>query len=119
MSEERFETVVIGKRIDWMTVGKEYNETDEQKTRLKNIFATEEWQEIGSGITVGAMPGLTIKEIIREFKIPKVSHIAISRTMSPLGLYGIRGHYKNGTVNLWVVDSGDVSTPVACEVGEA
>jgi len=101
-------------RIDWMEVGKEYNGTDELKERLQRIIARIEWQKIPT--TLSMMAGEGIKGIIKEFKIPKVSHVADSHELAPYGLYGIRGHYKNADVDLFVVDEGSRCVSLCCYV---
>ena len=76
-----------------------------------------QWLEIPKDGTleVAAMPGLGIKEAIKELKIPKVSHIAISSALAPYGFYGIRAHYKNGDAEIFLVDAGSHITPVCTD----
>ena len=51
--------------------------------------------------------------MISQFRIPNVSHVADSPAMSPYGLVGVRGHYKNmPTVDIWAIDDGCGLTPV-------
>ena len=61
------------------------------------------------------MPGMVINKMIQELRIPKVSAIAISNDLAPYGFYGIEGHFKNGRVRIYFIDSGTVMTPVASD----
>ena len=98
-------------RVDWMKVGKEHWKGNQE--RIINICESAEWTHIPKeGITIAMMPALGIEGVIKEFKIPKVSHIAILRDLAPFGLYGIRGHYKNGDADIFVVDEGDHISPL-------
>lgn len=69
-------------RIDWMNIGAEYNGTDEQKKRISGIVDRLDWLDVpGPGappLEVAMMPGEAIKSLIKEFRIPKVSRVAIS-----------------------------------------
>jgi len=94
----------------WTTVGTEYT-GDPQK--IEAILSRLEWQKLPCEL--GMMPGENIKEFIREFKVPKVSHVAVSHEMAPFGLYGIRGHYKDGMAQVYVIDEGMQLTPIASD----
>jgi hypothetical protein len=76
-----------------------------------------QWMEIPKEGTleVAMMPGLGIKESIKELRIPKVSHIAISSALAPYGFYGIRAHYKNGDAEIFLIDVGSNITPVCTD----
>jgi hypothetical protein len=76
-----------------------------------------EWQEIPKGgkLEAPAMPGLGISAAIKQLRIPKVSHVAWSSELAPYGFYGIRGHYKNGDAEIFIVDMGTHLTPVCTE----
>ena len=121
-------------KIDWFNIGKEYTGTDELKQILlaaaagidSNSTGPGEWDrwlaipQDGTPLTMAMMPGLNISSTIREFKIPRVTHVGISARIAPHGLYGIRGHYQNGRqrVELFVLDSGDSITPLFARVYE-
>lgn len=51
-------------------------------------------------------PGFAIEACIRQFRIPKVTRIAISHDLAPYGFYGIEAHYKLGRTLLYVLDMG-------------
>lgn len=93
-------------------IGSEYND-EPVRPRLVKAIAAIEWQTIPC--TLGMMPGEGIKQTIKEFHIPKVSHVAVSSDLAPYGLYGIRGYYKNGMAELFVVDSGCEIVPVVSD----
>lgn len=100
----------------WTEVGEHYSKGANRK-KIERYIEALEWQPVPC--TVGMMPGMAIKEAVKEFRIPKVSHIAISHEMAPLGFYGIRGHYANGTGQVYLVDDGISLTPVCSEIERA
>lgn len=69
-------------------------------------------------LSLSFMAGEGIKSTIKEFKIPRVSAVAVSVESAPYGLYGIRGHYDHGCqrVEHWVMDTGDGITPILSKV---
>jgi hypothetical protein len=107
-------------RTDWTTVGKEYSETDELKARIREAVAAMEWHDLrGTGeLSVPMMPGLGIKEAIKQLRIPKVWRVAWSNELAPSGFYGISGRYKNADVDVYLVDEGTHLTPVCMDVEE-
>ena len=98
--------------MNWTKIGEP--EVGEQRERFATAIAALEWQPLPC--TLGVMPGENIKQVIRAFHIPKVSHVAVSAELAPLGLYGIRGHYANGTAQVYVLDLGSECVPVASEL---
>jgi hypothetical protein len=94
----------------WTTTGADYVGDRETFARL---FAGLEWEPVEGAKP--AMPGLSIKEAIRELRIPKVTRIAISNELAPYGLYGIEGNYKNGRALVYLVDRGTEIIPVASD----
>jgi hypothetical protein len=103
-------------RIDWMQAGKEH--WTGRQDGLTAIFAAVDWQEFTPGVEVAMMPGLGIQETIKQLRIPKVSHFAISNELAPFGLYGIRGHFENADVDFFVADAGSVMHALAAVVSE-
>lgn len=59
-----------------------------------------------------------IKGVIKDFKLPGVTHVAIALECAPMGLYGVRCHYEFGhqRVEVWFIDAGDSITPVLAKV---
>lgn len=86
----------------WTKTGAEH--TDGKHDALADAFDALEWQALP--IECAMMPGEGIKHAIRSFRIPKVSHVAISHELAPYGLYGIRGHYPNGSAQIYILDRG-------------
>jgi hypothetical protein len=109
---------------NWTTVGQKLAGMELEdgvqvidQAAVVRAIGTVEWQEIPEGgtISVAMMPGEGIKEAIKQLRIPKVSHIAISNELAPFGFYGIRGHYKNGDAEVFLVDTGCSITPVCSD----
>ena len=86
---------------------------ENKRERVSDIINSFEWESIPCELAM--MPGLAIKETIKEFKMPKVSHVAVTHDMAPYGFYGIRAHYKNGKAQLYVLDRGSDCVPIASD----
>lgn len=109
----------------WTTVGAELElERDDDipggprrfkpsQERYARLFDGLKWEPAAGSKPM--LPGLAIKEAIRELGIPKVSRIAISHELAPYGLYGIEGNYKNGRALVYLVDTGGKVTPIASD----
>jgi len=115
--------VALNTRIDWTERGKlhGHSETEEQRELIMAAMQRMDWLEIptdGSRLQVAMMPGLGINEAIKQLRLPKVSHIAISHELAPYGFYGIRAHYSNADVDVFLVDRGSDMFPVCMEVTE-
>lgn len=128
----------IQPRHDWMNSGNEYNADDSAKTRILHAIADIDRNDTGPGewsrwlripdtakgeppLRLGAMPGMAIQEIARQFKMPRVTHCGISPHLSPLGFYGVRAHYRKSDrtfhrVELFVVDEGHQLVTVVARV---
>lgn len=92
-------------------VGKEHSEGKEAE--LAGMFDRLDWQAIPC--EMAAMPGMGIKEVIKQLHIPKVSHVASSHELAPYGLMGIKAHYKNGDATIYIVDEGTNCTILASD----
>lgn len=106
-------------------VGEEWLRTPDDTIKVLREAEELKWQEIGAGITVGAMPGMNIKHVIKELRIPKVDKIAIGGGFglsceedAAFGLYGISAHYKNADVKIYILDDGCACTPLFMDVYE-
>lgn len=86
----------------WTEVGK--NHTDNKQGKIGAMLDRLEWHSLP--YTMGAMPGMGIKEAIKQLKLPKVSHVSCSHELAPYGLLGVKAHYKNGDVKVYLVDEG-------------
>lgn len=108
---------------NWTSVGAEFRQGDDQ-ARVERAIAGLAWEPVEGAKP--AMPGLCIRDVIRELRIPKVDKIAIGTTalIYPDGdsggnayysLYGIQGHYKNGRARVYVLDTGGRAIPVCSD----
>lgn len=98
----------------WTSVGKEH--TEGKEVELAEIFGRMEWQKLPC--TMAAMPGMGIKEAIKQLQIPKVSHVSCSNELAPYGLMGIKARYKNGSATIYLVDEGIGVVPIASDFQE-
>ena len=101
----------------WTKVGVEF--TQNKQDHISEIIKRLEWHPLPC--EMGMMPGEGIKAAIRQLKIPKVSRVACSHELAPLGLLAIEGNYKNGRGRVYLVDSGTEVTPIVTDFfpGEA
>ncbi len=95
----------------WTEIGKEYTKDNEKA--IEGMIDRLKWQELPCETSF--MAGEGIKEAIKQFKIPNVSHIAESSEMAPYGLYGIKAHYQDGDGVVYLVDDGLGLTPIASD----
>lgn len=95
----------------WTEIGKEYTGDEECRARYINAIEHMKWQELPKHdmgkLELATMPGMGINAAIRTLKLKAVSHIAISNDISPMGFYGIRNTYLNGTAEIYLLDTGD------------
>jgi hypothetical protein len=101
-------------RIDWLNVGREHWEGNQDK--ITAIIGRMTWKSLPCDM--GFMQGEAIKEIIKEFKMPGVSHVSDSHELAPYGFLGIRAHYSNADVELYAIDNGCGVEPVCVYVTE-
>jgi len=113
-------------RRDWTQIGRAYYEPataegiegEGAATREKVAAALDamDWQPVPC--EVAFMPGEAIKAMVRECRIPRVSHVAISHDLAPCGLVAVFGHYKNADVKVYAVDKGTSTVILAMDVYE-
>ena len=96
------------KRIDWINAGREHWEGNQDKITAAIERMT--WEALPCDM--GFSQGYAIREMIQQFKIPKVSHVSDSHELAPYGLLGIRAHYRNADVDIFAVDDGCSVAPV-------
>jgi hypothetical protein len=98
----------INRQRTWTKIGADYTASIEHVWAAK--FDELEWITLpkdGKGLTLPMCQGEAIKAAIKELRIPKVSHIAWNGVYgSGYGVYGIRGHYKNGAAEIFILDEG-------------
>jgi len=93
---------------NWTEVGRHFCNRGE----VESAISSAKWVEARGSFPF--MQGEGIKTAIQQLGIPKVSHIALS-VVDSCGLYGIRGHYTNGTAEVWVLDRGTELVPVCSD----
>ena len=98
-------------RRDWTNVGKCHSQGNEEK--LSGMFERLNW--LTPPCDMPMAPGEGIKGAIKELTIPRVSRVAYSHELAPYGLLGIEGNYKNGRVQIYLVDEGDSVVPLAMD----
>jgi hypothetical protein len=96
----------------WTNIGAEYV-TDDNRTHVEHAIEKLAWRTPEGEFP--AMPGLGIKAVISELRLPKVSRVAISHDLAPYGLYGIEANYKNGCARVYVVDKGSNLIPICSD----
>ena len=107
--------------IEYTQIGKEGGylpeDIDQESARL-------EWIEAKGTMTLPFMQGEAIKSIVKGFRIPKVSHIAIHGGITchkneenfTAGLYGVRAKYSNGRREVYFADEGGVIVPLGSKL---
>jgi len=95
----------------WTQIGKEH--TEGKETELAEMFERLNWESIPCDMA--AMPGLAIKNTIKELHIPNVDYVAASHELAPYGLLGIKAHYKNGDATIYLVDEGCQTVVIASD----
>ncbi len=96
-------------REDWLSVGRE--EWAGTQDRIRAAAAALEWRLLPVE-DAPAMPGLGIKAAIEQLRLPRVSRVAWSSELAPYGFYGIEANYRNGRVQVFIVDRGTECLPV-------
>lgn len=102
----------------WTSVGQEYVEHNGGKEAMRKAFETIQWFDIpkdGTKLSLPMMPGEAIKEFIKEFRVPKVSRVGYGHELAPYGMEAIEGNYTNGRAIIYILDGGDVLTPLMSE----
>ncbi len=107
-------------RRDYTKIGE--SEGFSRETVDKGIATVTEWIGVPSK-NIPMMQGMAIQEFIKQFRVPKVSDIAVFGGIrdgagNDLGLYGIKAHYKSEDVTFYIADFGTHITPVAADVEE-
>ena len=82
-------------KTDWMNNAKDHNGTEKQRQKIINAAACMNWQKIPEEgeLELPMMQGDALNAIVREYRIPRVSHIAHSPALAPYGFVAARGHY--------------------------
>ena len=104
-------------RRDYTKIGEKEGFTRDAINR--GIDTITEWIELRGKTSLPMMQGMAIQAAIKQLHLPKVSHVAVFGGFGDgYGLYGIKAHYKNADVTLYIADSGTEVIPVAADVEE-
>ena len=100
---------------DFTEVGSRYSTG--KMGRIGREIESLEWHEARKGLELPMMQGIGIGEAIKQLGLPKVSHVAYNGCIfGSYGFYGIRAHYKNADVDVFVIDSGTDITVTCMDV---
>lgn len=102
--------------LDWTKVGEEYKD---YRDKILKIIKDVQWY-----LPTGSFPmgqGMAIKNVIREFKVPKVDKVGYSQETfgtkeepgASYSIVAVQGNYKDGPVRIYAVDAGNELVPVA------
>jgi len=94
-------------RIDFTEVGKKFGF---KKSAVLREIETAKWEPVKGNKPF--MQACAIQEAINQLRIPKVSMVAVHSGIGSYGLYGIRAHYKQGQVDIFIGDDGTSIAPV-------
>ena len=97
----------------WTNVGAEHTEGEAARKVIEKAIEGLEWQAVPCDMA--AIPGLAINGLIAELRLPKVSHVADSHELAPYGFVAVRCHYKDGTCELFAIDTGTETTPLCSD----
>lgn len=104
----------------WTDIGKQDlasiapDDSDEiQRALVERSIENLTWESVEGAKPM--LPGLGIKECIKQLRLPKVSQVAISHDLAPYGFYGIEARYKNGRARVYVLDRGTDLIPLASD----
>jgi hypothetical protein len=106
---------------EWLSVGSAYNTTKAQRNLVNAAIAKLEWQAVEVAGKLPFSQGFAIQAAIKQFRIPKVSHVAYNGVMNlgedaVYGVYGVEGHYSNARVRAYILDRGTDVLVVATDV---
>ena len=99
-------------RRTWTTVGAEHTGPTARET-IERIIAGLEWQAVPCDMAAG--PGLAVKGLVQELRLPKVSHVADSHELAPYSFIAIRCHYKDGMAEVFAINTGTHITPLCSD----
>ena len=97
---------------DYIEIAKDIYSKEQIDTGIETI---DEWQDMEQNKSLAFSQGFAVNEAVRQFKIPKVSHVAQYGMICGHGLIGIRAHYKNGMAQIYLADNGTACIPVAVD----
>lgn len=95
----------------WTSVGEALVEDRERVGRKLDRLVWFSADDDGLGFS----PGYAIKQVVTEFRIPRVGRLALGSMSRGQALIGIEGTYKNGRARIYVVDTGVEIIPIASD----
>ena len=103
--------------VMWFEVGEKTVDVLGGRDSVKSRYESFKWIDLTKthGVQLGFFDSHTIKEIVQEFKIPKVLALALDDTLPPWTFYGIDGSYKNGRARTVFASDGVIVTPLYSE----
>lgn len=78
----------------------------DKKEEFEKAITEMEWKLVTSEMQLPLSTGFAIKEFVNKLQLPRVSHIALSNDFAPYGFYGLRTHYGDGQVEIYILDTG-------------
>lgn len=100
-------------RRDYTAIGEREGYTKEAID--SGILTAQDWQDISVDKSVAFSQGYAITEAIKQFRIPKVTHVSQFGMIDGHSLLGIRAKYKNGLAEIYIADNGLDAIPVAID----
>ena len=107
------ETLPDGCERYWPFNGRAWNGTSDGREKILLAVGEVEWQPTPA--RMAAMPGMGIKKMIEEFRIPRPLEVGTAFSLAPVGLLAIRAQYRNGVARIFAVDTGVEIVPVLTE----
>lgn len=108
-------------RRDWKACGKKYNGTPAKQKKFASSVEKMPWvktpEESEPALSIPAMQGCALNDLISEFRMPNVSAVSWQGPMlfGRYVLLGVEARYKNGRVRLYAAHEGHVTVPVAVD----
>lgn len=111
------ETLADGAARTWTTVGRKHTRTKTQRGFVAAAIGKLEWQPVPLVDRVPFAAAYALKAAITEFRIPKVSAIAVDGPVieNRYGIYGIEGNFVNGRARVYLLDRGSDLVPLATD----
>jgi hypothetical protein len=78
----------------------------DKKEQFEKAIKEMDWKLVTSEMQLPLQTGFAIKEFVNKLQLPRVSHVALSDAFQPYGFYGLRTHYGDGQVEIYIIDTG-------------
>ncbi len=89
----------------------------EDHGRIESGIAGLSWLPVPEhgGVSVGDDAARAIMATVRRYRLPNVSHVAVSDAFLPLTFCAARGHYGTAAVQLYIMAGGSEAAVVAAD----